>query len=141
MMKKGSEHLADGTQTPARRRPDRFATAVRGFSRVALAARAGALLDRLPGTVRATRSGATDATRALQTLPDSTLRWLAAGSVGFGAGLLLAGAPRVVIAAGVAPALAMGAAALTRPGHPVAQADVTALKRPNGQRAEMGRAG
>jgi hypothetical protein len=90
-----------------------------------------ALVDRLPGTVRATRIGANGATSALQALPDSTLRWLAAGSVGVGAGLFLAGAPRVVVAAGVVPALAMGAAALARPTHAVEQVDVTPLARPH----------
>ncbi len=143
MKKAGSGHRADGVRTPVRRRQDRFAIAIRRISGVASAARAGAgtLLDRVPGTVRATRVGANDATSALQTLPDSTLRWLAAGSVGLGAGLFLAGAPRVVIAAGVAPALAMGAAALARPSHLVGQADVTPLARPIGPRAETGRAG
>ena len=143
MKKTGSGHRADGARTPVRRRPGRFAVAMRRVSGAASAVRAGAgmLLDRVPGTVRATRVGASDATSALQTLPDSTLRWLAAGSVGLGAGLFLAGAPRVVIAAGVAPALAMGAAALARPSHPVGQADVTPLARPIGPRAETGRAG
>ena len=44
------------------------------------------------------------------------LRWLAAGSVGLGAGLSLAGAPRLVVAAGVAPAVIIGAAIASRPG-------------------------
>ena len=64
----------------------------------------------MPGSVHATRAGASGATSALQLLPDSTLRWLAAASVGLGAGFCLAGAPRLVIAAGVAPALILGAA-------------------------------
>ena len=143
MKKAGSGHREEGARTPVRRRPKRFATAIRRVTGAASAVRTGAVtfLDRVPGTVRATRVGANDATSALQTLPDSTLRWLAAGSVGLGAGLFLAGAPRVVIAAGVAPALAMGAAALARPSRPVDQADVTPLKRPIGPRAETGRAG
>ncbi len=133
MKKKGSGHRADGARTPALPRPDRVGGATRHIAGAASAARAsaGALLGRLPGTVRATWVGANGATNALQTLPDSTLRWLAAGSVGIGAGLFLAGAPRVVIAAGVAPALAMGAAALARPALPVGHADVTPLKRPH----------
>ena len=133
MKKKGSVLRTDGARTPARRRPDRLASAMRHLAGTASAARArgGVILDRLPGTVRATRGGANGATGALQTLPDSTLRWLAAGSVGVGAGLFLAGAPRVVIAAGIAPALAMGAAALARPAVPVGHADVTPLKRPH----------
>ncbi len=57
-------------------------------------------------------------TVALQILPDSTLRWLAAASVGLAAGLRLAGAPRVVAAAGVTPALMLGAAIVLRPIEP-----------------------
>ena len=133
MKKTGSGHRADRARTPVPPHPDRSSGARRHIAGAASAARAGtrALLDRLPGTVRATRVGANGATSALQALPDSTLRWLAAGSVGVGAGLFLAGAPRVVIAAGVAPALAMGAAALARPTHPVVQVDVTPLARPH----------
>jgi hypothetical protein len=75
------------------------------------------LIRRVPGTIRATRTGAGGTTSALQTLPDPMLRWLAAGSVGLGAGLSLAGAPRLVVAAGVAPALMIGAAIALRPGE------------------------
>ena len=49
-------------------------------------AAAGTLVGRVPGTVRATRTGAQGTTSALQSLPDATLRWMAAGSVGLGAG-------------------------------------------------------
>jgi hypothetical protein len=76
---------------------------------------ASALLRRAPGVMRATRTGAQGTTSTLQALPDSTLRWLAAGSVGLGAGLYLSGAPRVATAAGVLPALIMGAAMVLRP--------------------------
>jgi len=65
--------------------------------------------------MQTTQAGAQGATSALQALPDPALRWLAATSVGVGAGLSLAGAPRVVVAAGVAPALFAGAAILLRP--------------------------
>ena len=78
---------------------------------------------RVPGTVHATRAGAHGTTSALQTLPDPTLRWLAAGSVGLGAGLSLAGAPRLLVAAGLAPALILGAAIVARPIEPDAPAD------------------
>jgi uncharacterized protein YjbJ (UPF0337 family) len=80
------------------------------------------LIARLPGTMRATRAGAQDTTSALQTLPDPTLRWLAATSVGLGAGLYLARAPRLAIAAGVAPAMVIGAAIVLRPIEPVVPA-------------------
>jgi hypothetical protein len=48
-------------------------------------------------------------------MPSSTSQSLAAGSVGLGAGLLIAGAPRLVAATGVAPAVVIGAAILLRP--------------------------
>ena len=133
MKKTGSGHRADRARTPAPLRPDRGAGARRHIAGATSAGRAGAraLLDRLPGTVRATRVGANGATNALQALPDTTLRWLAAGSVGIGAGLFFAGAPRLVVAAGVAPALAMGAAALARPALPAERLDVTPLARPH----------
>ena len=61
-------------------------------------------------------------TTALQSLPDSTLRWIAATSVGLAAGLRLAGAPRLVSAAGAAPALIVGAVIALRPTEPVVPA-------------------
>jgi hypothetical protein len=76
------------------------------------------LIERAPGTLQAMRAAAHGMTVALQTLPDSTLRTLAAGSVGLGAGLCLAGAPRVVAAAGVTSALAVAAAIVLRPIEP-----------------------
>jgi hypothetical protein len=110
-----------GTRAPARdlRRP--LASALRRVSGAVRIARTGAtmLVERMPGTVDATRAGAHGTTNALQALPDPTLRWLAAGSIGLGAGLSLAGAPRLVVAAGVAPALIMGAAIALRPVEPV----------------------
>jgi hypothetical protein len=81
------------------------------------------LMAHVPGTMHATRAGARGTTSALQTLPDSTLRSLAASSIGLGAGFYLAGAPRLVIAAGVAPALIVGAAIVLRPIAPVAPAE------------------
>jgi hypothetical protein len=73
--------------------------------------------------MHATRVRAHGTTIALQTLPDPTLRWLAATSVGLGAGLHLAGAPRLVTAAGLAPAAIMGAAIVLRPLESVVPAD------------------
>ena len=52
-------------------------------------------------------------------MPSSTSRSLAAGSVGLGAGLYLGGAPRLVAATGVAPAVVIGAAILLRPDEGV----------------------
>jgi hypothetical protein len=78
-------------------------------------------MGRVVGSIPATRAraitlteGAGATTTALQALPDSTLRWLTAGSVGLGVGLFLAGAPRLATAAGVTPAVMMGAAMVAR---------------------------
>jgi hypothetical protein len=65
--------------------------------------------------IAATLTGARYASRTVQTAPDSTLRWLTATSVGLGTGLFLARAPRVVVAAGIAPALLVAAAIAARP--------------------------
>jgi hypothetical protein len=47
-------------------------------------------------------------------MPDSGLRLLAAASLGFGAGLRLAGAPRLATLAGLAPASVFGFAIMSR---------------------------
>jgi hypothetical protein len=95
----------------------RAAGLARGVSGAVTLSRAGAatLIAHLPGTMHATRAGAHGTTSALQSLPDTTLRSLAATSVGLGAGFYLAGAPRLAVAAGVAPAIVMGAAIVLRP--------------------------
>ena len=121
------ERRSPGNQASDRRR--RLASVVRRVSGAAEVARTGAttgaamLVERVPGTLRATRLGAHEVTTALQRLPDSTLRWLAAASVGLGAGLRLAGAPRLVVVAGAAPALLVGAAIALRSTEPVTQAN------------------
>ena len=76
-------------------------------------------------------------TSALQQLPDSTLRWLTASSIGLAAGLQVAGAPRWMQAAGIAPALFSGAAIALRPAAPVETADIVQLVpvRPSGVHA------
>jgi hypothetical protein len=51
---------------------------------------------------------------------------LAVSSVGLGAGFYLAGAPRLVAAVGIAPALIMGAAMVTRPNAPAVPAPANA---------------
>jgi hypothetical protein len=48
-------------------------------------------------------------------MPDENLRLLAAVSIGLGAGLFLAGAPRLVTLAALTPALLVATVALTRP--------------------------
>ena len=94
-----------------------------GRLRVAVrATQAGAsnLVARLPATARATQAGARATTSALQQLPDSTLRSLAASSAGLGAGLYLAGKNRLLVALGVVPAIVVGAAIALRPHKTIA---------------------
>lgn len=71
--------------------------------------------DRLPGTLGHVRAGAEGTVTNLQTMPDSGLRLLAAVSVGFGAGLRLAGKTRLATLAGFAPASIFGFAIFSRP--------------------------
>jgi hypothetical protein len=83
---------------------------------VAYARREAVLVaDRLPGTLGHVREGAQGAVTNLQTVPDSGLRLLAAVSVGFGAGLRLAGKTRLATLAGFAPASLFGFAIFSRP--------------------------
>ncbi len=81
---------------------------------------AARLVERVPETLRATQVGAQATTKALQKLPDSTLRSLATSSVWLGAGLYLAGKRRLALAVGAAPAAIVGAAILLRPGRSIA---------------------
>ncbi len=53
-------------------------------------------VEQVPETADAARAGALDTAVAMQRLPNSTLQWLAATSVGLGTGFFLSGAPRVV---------------------------------------------
>jgi hypothetical protein len=73
--------------------------------------------------VAATRAGLGWTTRRVQTMPSSTSQSLAAGSVGLGAGLFIGGAPRLITATGVAPAVVIGAAILLRPDEKVRESE------------------
>jgi hypothetical protein len=73
-----------------------------------------ALIRRLPTFVGAVSGRGRRMMIALEALPDSTIRPLAAGLAGIGVGLHLGGAPKVMTAAGVAPALLVGAVVLLR---------------------------
>jgi hypothetical protein len=121
---KDSERRSRGTRAPARDLGKQQGSVVRRVSGVLKVARTSAtkVASEVPGTIRATGARAHVTVAALQTLPDSTLRWVAASSVGLGAGFYLAGAPRLAIAAGVAPALITGAAIALRPIDRVVQA-------------------
>jgi hypothetical protein len=85
-------------------------------------ATATTLITHLPATVRATQRGARATTGALQVLPDSTLRGLAASSIVLGGGTYLARGPRLLTAAAVAPAFVIGAAIILRPNDEVPMA-------------------
>lgn len=82
-----------------------------------LAARHGAnvLAARLPGALAAAHGGARWAVGALRSLPDPTLRSLAATSVGLGAGLSFTRAGRLALVAGFVPAVVLGTAIAARP--------------------------
>ena len=107
--------------------PIRKARISQGARNAVDAARAGiaTIARRGPGTARAARTGVRRTTIALQRLPDSKLRWLTASSVGLATGFKLAGAPRLVTAAGAAPALFMGAAIALRRTEPTGPIDQT----------------
>jgi hypothetical protein len=105
-------------QAPANDRADRgVGGRLASVTQVALGG-ATRFLSFAGGTARATGSGAADTTSALQALPDSTLRGLAATSVGLGTGFFLAGKSRLVVVAGIAPALLAAAAIIVRPSAP-----------------------
>ncbi len=102
----------------------RPARSVRAMARTGASAVRHALTGlaaRLPTTLRVTRSGASRTVGALQTLPDTTLRSLAATSVALGAGLSLTKAGRLATVAGMVPAVVMGTAILVRPAAPIVQ--------------------
>ncbi len=88
------------------------------ISEVIDGARTGAarVAGRLPGAAERARVGIQATTTSLQTLPNPTLRLLAASSIGLATGLRLAGAPRLITLAAVAPALLAGGAIVARPG-------------------------
>jgi hypothetical protein len=69
---------------------------------------------RLPGIASAGAGGAAESVRMLQELSDPRLRLVMAFSLGAGAGLWMAGAPRLVTLAALSPALVVGVAIASR---------------------------
>jgi hypothetical protein len=63
------------------------------------------LAERLPDAAAAVQAGALATSDSLRTMPEPSLRMLAALSVGMGIGLYAAGAPRVVTLVAFTPAL------------------------------------
>ena len=86
---------------------------------LAASARSGAeqVVEHMPEAIDRARAGAQATTTTLQTMPDQTLKLLAAGSVGLAIGLHFAGAPRLLTLAALLPALFVGGAIVTRPGR------------------------
>ena len=73
---------------------------------------------RLPGIASAGAEGAAESVKLLQELSDPRLKLLVAFSLGVGAGLWMAGAPRLVTLAALSPALVAGVAIASRkPGN------------------------
>jgi hypothetical protein len=69
---------------------------------------------RLPGIASAGAEGAAGSVRMLQELSDPRLKLLVAFSLGVGAGLWMAGAPRLVTLAALSPAVVAGIAIASR---------------------------
>lgn len=66
---------------------------------------AGQVAEKLPDLAEEARSGAAGTAQTFDSMPEPTLQLLAAASLGFGAGLFLAGAPRLVTFMALAPAI------------------------------------
>ncbi len=114
----GVDSLDDTTRSPAGQVRDAVGGVLEHVPELIESARtsAGQVAERAPEAIERARVGAQKTTVSLQVMPDTTLRMLAGVSVGLAAGLGLAGAPRLIILAALAPALLVGGAIATRPG-------------------------
>ena len=77
---------------------------------------AGDVGDRVPGLVDGVRNGAASGAREIDGWPEQTRRLVAAVSIGLGAGLAIAGAPRLVLGVALLPAIAVAATGMGRNG-------------------------
>jgi hypothetical protein len=75
---------------------------------------AGNMGDRLPDVIETVKASATEGARTVQGWPDSTQRMAAVFSLGLGLGLTLAGAPRLLIAGSLVPAVVVGSTLVGR---------------------------
>jgi hypothetical protein len=94
-----------------------LASKAQGGAEAALAgarATADEVGTRLPGIASAGAEGAAGSVRMLQELSDPRLKLLVAFSLGVGAGLWMAGAPRLVTLAALSPAVVAGIAIASR---------------------------
>ncbi len=116
-------HLGDDSPDQARSYAGRMRVAIDGAADrlpVMLAsARSGAdqVATQLPAAVDRARVGVEETTTTLQTMPDGTLQLFAAASIGLATGLYIAGMPRLITLAAIAPALLAGGAIARRPGR------------------------
>ena len=85
----------------------------------ALRATADQVGDRIPVVVETVRGGALEGARTIEAMPESSQRLLAAFSLGLGLGLSITGAPRLVVAATLAPAMFVAAMIIGRDGSTV----------------------
>jgi hypothetical protein len=80
----------------------------------ALRATADQVGDRIPVVIDTVRDGALESARTIKALPESSQRLLAAFSLGLGLGLSISGAPRLLVAATLAPAMFVAAVIVSR---------------------------
>lgn len=78
---------------------------------------AGTVAERIPDAAAATRATVDEATRRMEAGSDQTLIVGAAVSFGFAAGLLVGGAPRLLVTVALVPAVAMGMTLIDRSGR------------------------
>jgi hypothetical protein len=79
---------------------------------------AGTVGDRLPDVIETVKASASEGARTVQAWPEPTQRLAAAFSLGLGVGLTLAGAPRLLVAGSLVPAIAVAATVLAREPKP-----------------------
>jgi hypothetical protein len=82
----------------------------------ALRATADQVGQRVPAIAQTVRIGALDGAHTIQAMPDTSQRMLAAFSLGLGVGLSIAGAPRLLVAATLVPAMVVVATIVGRDG-------------------------
>jgi hypothetical protein len=80
---------------------------------------AGTVAERLPEAAAATRATVDEATRRMEAGSDQTLIVGTAMSFGFAAGLLVGGAPRLLVTVALVPAVAMGMTLIDRSGRSI----------------------
>jgi hypothetical protein len=113
-------NMARGARSVTRRARGSADDGVHGVMSLLPVARAQAdeLAEHIPEIVDHARAGAFETRRTLEAMPEPTLKELAVGSISLAAGLYVAGAPRLVVLAAIAPGvLAAGTIATRRPGH------------------------